>query len=151
MKTRTLLIGYGNPVRRDDGLGLEIAEQVERECPPGVEVRTSQQLHIELLEDFQSFDRVILVDAATDGPEILFEQVASSPNSGLASSHHLEPALLMELAKKLGRLAPPIFLCAVRGEDFEMGESLTPVAQRRAHCAAQKILEFLDAERSVYA
>jgi hydrogenase maturation protease len=151
VKTHTLLIGYGNPVRRDDGLGLEIAGQVEKECPPGVEVRTSQQLHIELLEDLQSFDRVVLVDASTDGPEILFEQVGPLQASGLASSHHLDPALLMALAKKLGRLTPPIYLCAVRGDDFEMGEHLTPTAQRRARLAAQKILDFLDAERGAYA
>ena len=61
---KTLIIGYGNQSRRDDGVGWFVLEQLAALNLPNVELETSQQLEVEASETISRFDAVIFVDAA---------------------------------------------------------------------------------------
>lgn len=140
-----LLIAYGNPLRRDDGAGLRLAEQMaERWQTAGTPVRhlAVQQLTPELAMEIAEPDvaTVVLVDAraedreaAKDSPAKLAVVVtplatpdAASPSLG----HHLAPNVLLAYAALLldGRPAPPAWLVTTPGVDFEHGESLSRTA-----------------------
>ena len=43
---KTLVIGYGNESRRDDGIGRYVVEQLAKQDLPGVELQTAHQLHL---------------------------------------------------------------------------------------------------------
>ena len=63
-----LIIGYGNPLRGDDGVGWRVAEAVAAALPDGAaEVLTVHQLTPELAELMSRADRVIFIDAAAEG------------------------------------------------------------------------------------
>ena len=66
---KTLILGYGNQSRRDDGVGWFVLEQLAALGLPGVELETSHQLEVEASETISRFDAVIFVDAAI--PEAL--------------------------------------------------------------------------------
>ncbi|MCU0727503.1 MAG: hydrogenase maturation protease, partial [Planctomycetes bacterium] len=66
---RVLLIGFGNPGRRDDGLGPAVAQAVEGWGIPGVTVESDYQLHVEDAAAVSEHDAVIFADAAAAGPE----------------------------------------------------------------------------------
>ena len=66
----TLIIGYGNPLRGDDGVGPRAAELLVEEdgvtsplLPDGVQVLVCHQLTIELAPQIAEADRLILIDA----------------------------------------------------------------------------------------
>ena len=64
---KTLIIGYGNQSRRDDGVGWFVIRQLAALKFPGVELETGQQLEIEYPETISGYDAVIFVDAAIAG------------------------------------------------------------------------------------
>ena len=63
-----LVIGYGNPLRGDDGIGRHAAELLAGDPPlDGAEVLTSHQLVPELAEDISRASLVVLIDASLQG------------------------------------------------------------------------------------
>lgn len=136
---RTLLIGYGNTTRCDDGTGIHIAQEIEKAGLPGVEVMTCQQLHVDLISEFAFYERIILADASVDGDEMAFRKIRPSSQNHMASSHHLGPELLLRLAQITQLGEPELYLCTVRGKCFDYGEALSLEAQTRAQAAVQEI------------
>ena len=68
MKSELLIIGYGNTLRRDDGVGPRVAEAVGKMNLPGVRTLICQQLSPEHADPVSQADIVIFVDAAVDAP-----------------------------------------------------------------------------------
>lgn len=65
---KTLVMGIGNYLMCDEGVGVHVAEQLQREELPGhVSVLDGGTGGFHLLEYFENHDRVILVDATLDG------------------------------------------------------------------------------------
>jgi len=64
-----LVIGYGNPGRRDDGLGPALAERLQELRLPGVDVDADYQLTVEDAAAAAEHDVVVFADAAQAGPE----------------------------------------------------------------------------------
>jgi hydrogenase maturation protease len=61
---RILIIGYGNPLKSDDGLGWHAAQELSRELtPPGVKVIRAHQLTPELAEEASTAELVLFIDA----------------------------------------------------------------------------------------
>ena len=66
--TGLLVIGYGNTLRGDDGVGPKVAEAVEALQLPGVRTLVCQQLSPEHAEPISRARVVVFVDAAVDAP-----------------------------------------------------------------------------------
>jgi hydrogenase maturation protease len=138
---RSLVIGYGNPSRRDDGVGLAVVNGLRERLgrPPLVEGEDGydglggavdtlflQQLMPELAETLAEYDRVWFVDAHVGVLPDPVRRVSLHPNYDPASvSHHLKPEALLALARQLYGRAPEGELFSVRGFDFDFGEGLS--------------------------
>jgi hydrogenase maturation protease len=79
----------------------------------------------------------LFLDASTKAlAPISFHEVSARGVPAAASTHALEPAdLLTVYVRALGKKAPPTFMLSVRGENFDLGEGLTPLARRRLEAA----------------
>ncbi len=121
-----LVIGIGNPLRCDDGVGPYVADCIEAKGIKRVKVWVTQQLYVEDVESMLEFERIILVDASTDGPPLDFRQVESSEGGALSSSHHLSAEMLINLARSIYHKDPRIQLCSIRGNRFEVGDQISP-------------------------
>src|ERR1700745_893681 len=130
---RVLVLGYGNPLRSDDGLGWRVAVELFRANPsPDVLVLPCHQLTPDLSETASLAETVIFVDCARKGEpgEIHCEEVRSQ--AGPASfTHDLSPAALLALAAELFGVCPKGWLFSVCGECFAAGEDLSPTVSRR--------------------
>jgi hydrogenase maturation protease len=130
----TLVIGYGNPLRGDDGAGWRAAELVSADRrAAGVTVLRCHQLTPELAEDLSAADLVVLVDASCDGasPGVITISAIGAVGTadhpkGPAWSHLLEPAGLVGLAERLYGHAPPAVLLRVAAANLEPGVGLSP-------------------------
>jgi hydrogenase maturation protease len=97
---RPLIIGYGNRLREDDGVGPRAAELVERSVAPGVaRIIECHQLTPELAPEVEDAALVIFLDAALaqQPGEITFADVRKAESS--AWSHHLTPPQLLSFVK----------------------------------------------------
>lgn len=114
-QVQRLVIGIGNPLRGDDGVGALLAEQaaVQTAAEPGgpVAVRCVQQLMPELAEELAHLDAVLFIDAwsAPDGavPQLMpLQPAGATPDATSAGSHRLEPAALLAVCQVLYGRAP---------------------------------------------
>jgi hydrogenase maturation protease len=120
----TLIIGYGNPARADDGFGYRAAERI----PGAVAV---QQLTPELMESIAHADRVIFLDAAAEGAPGELRRRAISPRSTApAFTHHATPEALLAGALALYARAPEAEIITVCGADWSVSERLSPAVAR---------------------
>ena len=103
---RPLIIGYGNSLREDDGIGLRAAELVESNLARGeADVLQCHQLTPELAAQVQAASLVIFLDAALDREPGKVSVIPPYKVGPTAWSHHLSPSQLLSLVDK----APPAY------------------------------------------
>ena len=118
-----LLVGYGNPLRTDDGVGQVVAEQMAGT----VESIACHQLLPEHAELISHADRVIFIDAAAGEPpgEILVREITAVPNHSTGLIHDFTPQTLLAYAELLYGRSPQACLVTVNGYSFDHGEELS--------------------------
>lgn len=130
--SQVLIIGYGNPLRGDDGVGWHAAERLARTLPNrDVLIQTSHQLTPEMADLISQASLVIFLDAACDqGPgEVALRRVQPDPSPSELFSHQLTPEALLALANKLYGNCPEAVLLTVGAASLECGETLSPAVE----------------------
>jgi hydrogenase maturation protease len=135
---KTLVIGYGNDSRRDDGVGRYVVEQLAQRGLPGVELQTAHQLDVELAEMVTRFDRVFFVDAAIPEAPVAIQRTTVTPTfQSHAVAHYLTPPDVLSLSETLYGHVPSAILFSIRGRDFNFGTELSP----EVAMAGQEVVE----------
>jgi hydrogenase maturation protease len=121
-----LLIGYGNPGRRDDGLGPRLAAALEGRALPGVTVESDYQLTVEDADTAARHEVVVFADAAVAGTEpFYFRRIQAGGAPGF-SSHSVAPPEVLALAEALFKKTPEAYALGIRGYEFDQfGEGLS--------------------------
>lgn len=124
-----LIIGYGNPMKSDDGLGWHVAQALsEQITSPDVKVICTQQLTPENSEEASRAELVVFIDAKEGGPPGAIHCETIHLDKASRSSihtHDLSPAAILQLANELYGKAPRAFLVTVSGQQFQDGDSLS--------------------------
>jgi hydrogenase maturation protease len=138
---RILVIGYGNTLRRDDGIGPRVAELLADDPRlAGAAVLARHQLTPELAADIAEAALVVLVDASETEPpgRIAVRRLAGGHATAEAAgggaggpwTHHVDAGSLLALARELWAAEPDAFVVAVGVETIELGEGLSPAVER---------------------
>lgn len=154
----TLIIGYGNVDREDDGVGWHVLQKLAAHFDAPVEMldggtfdQSHQpqlvfvlQLTPEMAESFAEYDRICFVDAHTGAYE---EEVRVAPvRPGYQSSpftHHLTPESCLHLAQTLYGHAPEGLMVSVRGYQFGYRAELSAQTAPLAKIAASRIIDWI--------
>ena len=138
-----LILGYGNPLRSDDGVGQRAAAALEAELLSAeVRVIAAHQLTPEMAEQVAGASRVLFLDATHGGVpgEIRCERVARDRHFEAGSlSHHLSPAALLEVAARYFQAEPQAWLLTITGENFEAGESFSAPVTDAWSCYLERV------------
>jgi len=144
---RALVIGCGNPLRRDDALGIIAARRLGEILEEDrAEILADHQLTPEMAEAVSRASFVLFLDASELGIPGEMREIGVFPQTeDEAFSHHLDPpALLAYACRFYGRAAPAVSLM-ITGEDFGFGEGLSATVEDRlpelVQRAAQIIME----------
>jgi len=137
--TGLLVIGYGNTLRGDDGVGPRVAEAVARLALPGVCARAFPLLTPELAEPISKAGVVIFVDAAVDAPRDVRMRKLAPAASSQVMAHAASPATLLALARDVFGRAPEAWWLTIPVEELGIGETLTPLAQRGVAVAIEEV------------
>jgi len=133
--TRLVLFGYGNPSRGDDALGpllLERAEAWLAERPQlAVETVADFQLQIEHALDLEGRDLALFLDADLACAGAFAFRRAEPALDASYTTHELSPGAVLQVRREVtGQDPPPAYILSVRGEQFGLGEPLSPGAGR---------------------
>lgn len=131
-----VVIGVGNVLRRDDGVGPAVAAEVARRCPPGVRVVTCAVEPTAILDAWDGAELAVIVDAVggPDDPGAMAGRVrccavADVAAAGGLSSHEMSLPHIYELGVALGRAPGRVVVVAVDVVDVGHGQGLSiPVA-----------------------
>jgi hydrogenase maturation protease len=141
---RPLVIGYGNRLRQDDGLGWRAAELLERAIHPGaVRILESFQLTPELAADLEGASVVIFLDAALDLEPGMVVTKRISPENQMVWSHDLSCAQLTAFTEALTGTERPVFQITGGVYQAGFGENLTPCGEQSAMRMAEAAVELL--------
>ncbi len=132
MTDGALVVGYGNALRTDDGIGPRVAAALAGDPRfAGVTVFARHQLTPELALDVSLARLVVLVDAG-HGPlpgAFAIAPIEPTGSGAGASSHHLDPETLLALATELYGPVPAAFSIRVGAQSLALGDELTPAVE----------------------
>ena len=146
---KRLLIGIGNPFRRDDGVGIHIAEKMRTLLPQGIDVLTQSGEGATLMQSWLEADQIVVVDAvrSQSTPGKIHEINAAThrvPSEFFHySSHAFGVAEAIELSRVLNQLPRRVDVIGIEGKDFSEGIGLTAEVDAAAEQAIAKISSLL--------
>jgi hydrogenase maturation protease len=126
-----LVIGYGNTLRGDDGIGPAVAEAVAALGLPGVRVIVAHQLTPELAADLAGARLAVFVDAAVKGEPVTAVRIGAA-EFGAVMTHTAEPRGLLALCTAVYGQCPEAWLVTAAGSDFGFRDGLSPTGRENA-------------------
>ena len=142
-----LVVGYGNPLRGDNGVGQEVALMLRAElADTGASTVLAHQLLPELALDASRSRLVVFIDAAAGEPAgSLSVRPLSAGSAAGAFSHQLGAADVLALARCLYGGCPVALLVSVGAASLEPGVGLSAAARCALPHAARAVLAAIDA------
>jgi hydrogenase maturation protease len=133
---RTLVLGLGNPLRGDDGIGPRIVEELTR-CglPDGVTALDVGNAGLDLLNVLEGCERAVVVDAAEMGQQagqfIRFtpDEAQLTRAGDRFSLHNAGLSEALALAEALGRTLPELVVFGVQPAEIDWREGLSPAVE----------------------
>jgi hydrogenase maturation protease len=139
---KTLVIGYGNTLRGDDGVGYWVAEAVEAWNLRDVRSHPCHQLTLDVAAEIAEADQVIFVDATPPGnpcSPLKIERLVPMGETGRVSTHHNTPQGLLAMSQALYGQLPSAYAILLPTRDFQFSECLSPIAESGMRQALMRI------------
>ncbi len=141
---KTLIVGLGNPILGDDGIGWRVAEKAQRDFNGATyDFGASHQIDfdflslggISLMEHLIGYDQAIIIDAINSGDKpqgkvsiFPLADLAFQPQGHLSSPHDTNLPDAIEMGKLMGAQLPQnITIIAIEAQNvYEFSEELSP-------------------------
>lgn len=149
---RTLVLGLGNPLLTDDGVGLRVVAQLRSAlvAQPGLELAEDYWGGLRLMERLVGYDRAVIIDAQRSGapPGTVRVLAAEAPPTRHGSSaHDVDLWTALEFGRRAGAALPTadnIRIIAIEAAEVDtFGQECTPAvaaAVPAAVAVAQSLL-----------
>jgi hydrogenase maturation protease len=155
---KTLIIGLGNPLLRDDSVGLRAIQMLRGiiDDSPEIELMEDYWGGLRLMEQMVGYDRAIIVDAiCTGAPPGTIHLLSPNdiPTQRSASAHDVNLPTALEFGRQAGAHLPStknILLVGIEAADVQtFEESLSPEVEAALPGAVNQILSKLKIEQEV--
>lgn len=147
---RTVVLGLGNPLLADDGIGIEVLDRLRRdwELPPEVELVDGGVWGLSLLPEIEDADRLLLVDAIDldrkPGTLVVLERDdLPAFLDGKLSTHQVGLRDLLALAVLRGTLPRPTVAMGLQPESMELEPGLTELVEAGMADLMERVLDRL--------
>jgi hydrogenase maturation protease len=146
--SRTLVLGLGNTLRADDGLGSAVIDWLaQRPLPPDVVVLDAGTPGLELVLTLADYPRALIVDAAElhrapgQWARLNRQQVEPADAGAGLSLHHAGLAEALALGEELGMLPAELIIIGIQPARLDWTPGLSPEAQAAVPQVGQAVLE----------
>ncbi len=134
-----LIIGYGNSLRGDDGVGPRVAELVGALGLPGLATLACDLLTPELADPISRAGSVVFVDASLEVPRVVRLRQITPAESSQILAHAADPRTMLALARDVFGHAPEAWWLTIPAENLAVGSELTELARRGTEEAVERI------------
>jgi hydrogenase maturation protease len=138
MHAEALVIGYGNTLRGDDGIGPAVAGDLAALAIPGVRVIVAHQLTPELAADLADARLAVFVDATLGGEPVRAVRIEAAA-TGSVMTHAADPRGLLALCAAVYQRCPVAWLVTAAGADFEFRDGLSSIGRENAREATDRV------------
>jgi hydrogenase maturation protease len=156
-KSRMLIVGLGNPILGDDGVGWAVAREVEArlgESGHSVEVDCLALGGLSLMERMIGYQRVILIDSLNTGQRpqgsvvtFTLEELVDSTHGHTSAAHDASLKTALDMGRKLDAILPSdkdVYVVAIEAEHvYDFKEELSPVIAAAMPLAVQQVFNLL--------
>lgn len=147
----TLVLGIGNTLLSDEGLGIHLLHYLRSNYPdlPGVTYLDGGTLSFSLAPDIEDCDNLVVLDAAQLEAEpgtirlLIGPDMDAFVGHGKRSVHEVGLADLMTIATLLNRLPARRALLGIQPAEFGWGESTSALVSRAIPEAASQVVALL--------
>lgn len=144
---KLIIYCVGNIYRSDDAVGPIISENLRKQNLHGVKLLEIDNDGLSIIQEWSNNDKVIIVDASFSNQpagtifrfDLLREQVPYSRFN--FSTHNLNFADTIKLAKQLDNLPTELRLFAIEGKSFNLGTEVTPEVIEASNVVSKEIIE----------
>ncbi len=158
LSMKTLIIGLGNPILGDDGIGWRVAEEVKRGLETNspilqfsIDIDCFALGGLSLMERMIGYDRAILIDAVATGqpPGTVYRfQLEDLPEVSCAhttAAHDTSLQNALKLGRRMGaKLPSSVAVVGVEAERlYDFSEELSPAVEAAVPEAARAVLEIM--------
>lgn len=138
------IVGFGNPHRRDDGIGSYMVRRLKSELKTYDRIEFLSVRHPEptIVAQIHGAEHLLFVDATIQALPNGWQLNRIQPelNTLPYTTHHFTPMILLGMIKMLYGQSPPAWVLTVEGCDFGFGRRLTSTAKKRAQSAMSAIV-----------
>lgn len=145
-KNRILILGIGNTIRGDDGLGVYLVRRLREILPQRFEIKELATAGLDLVEAVSGYDKVILIDAIQnpggEPGQIYHLSLGDLRYSfNLSSTHTFSITEVLELGRRLtGEKIPQVEILAVEAKSLnEFSQNLSPELKQRFDNIVEKV------------
>ncbi len=154
---KTLILGLGNPLLGDDGVGWRVAEACAARLRGAaqIEVDCLATGGLSLMERLVGYDRAILIDAITaaDQPpgavyRLHVEDLPDASAGHTGSAHDTSLQTALQLGRRMGAALPAsVIVVAVQAQRvFDFSEELSPAVAAAVPRAVEMVMQILREE-----
>jgi hydrogenase maturation protease len=157
LSEKTLVIGLGNPILGDDGVGWVVAREVETrlgESERNVEVDCLALGGLSLMERMVGYRRVILIDSLNTGQRLqgevitfTLEDLVDLTYGHTSAAHDASLKTALDMGRKLNAILPAdkdVHVVAIEAQHiYDFKEELSPVIAAAKPAAVQQVLDLL--------
>jgi hydrogenase maturation protease len=152
---KTIILGIGNPILRDDGVGVHVAEELKKHIrKPGVTIDSAFTGGMNLLDLMVDHDRAILIDAVKMENKKLGEvglfELGEISAFHTCNPHDVSLPQAIDLAKRLGenRIPTDIKIVGINiGElGCEFGEELSSEIEKAIPKAVELVKKEVESD-----
>jgi len=144
---KTLILGIGNPILTDDGVGLKVAQGIKEE-KPDLDVELTCEAPIGLLDLIVGYDKVVIIDSiktesGQPGELYQFKMEDFKPNMDFSSSHRMDIATAFEVGKHLRYKMPQsVSIYAIKTKDtLTFAEQCTKEVEKQIPSIVKQIID----------
>ena len=154
---KTIIIGLGNPILGDDGVGWKIVDELQSiiHGQSSIVLETASLGGLSLMERMVGFERAILIDAMESAQgevgsvRVIPLEALTNPSAGhSASAHDTSLITALQTARTMGLDVPEsVEVVAIEaGNVYDFSEELSPPVARAVPMAVQAVLDLLEKE-----
>ena len=150
MSKKIAIIGIGNTLRRDDGIGIIVLESLLKLYKrKDIDYLNFGNASFDLLHRIKNYDSAILIDGINAGfhpAELKVSQLKDIDyklDNSLTSTHELNLKSIFELSKKL-KIQTKIFVAGIQVTDTSFGEGISEALEQKKEEITKEIATFID-------
>jgi hydrogenase maturation protease len=148
---KTTVLGLGNPIFGDDGVGLRVVEELQKQIhDKDITVEGAELAGLDMLEKLSGYDRVIIIDAIQTGGRVgeIYQLTPADLKSTVhtGTPHDVNFTTALEFGERIGvKLPSKIDIVAIEiAPNVAFSEELTPEIEKVVPEAVKRVLRLLD-------